>query len=1552
MKIRKVFALCLSLLMVCCALWAAIPQARAAEVTPVQTEMYGRTALASLDNSTALLYAYDQLVKGIGASQQEISVYDGKNPISIDEISIVLDAYGRDHTYHFWLGNSYSISYNSTSILKVLPAYIMEGTALENAKTAFNNAADQILSGIHSGMTDYEKELYLHDQLAKRVDYVQGTNAHNAYGALVEGLAVCEGYAEALQYLLQRCGIPSFIIEGASRPPQGGAQIPHAWNAVKIGGRYYQVDVTWDDQGEDIYHSYFNITDSMILEDHVITDPGFPLPSCNSLAAFYFNVNGGNVDSYSVQSVGKLLKDNNGKVHVYYSGDLEVFLDWFADNIVAIAQEAGVSGGFSYSYSYLGHEAILQIPELQEEQEHTHSYIAQVIAPTCQTGGYTLYTCTICGDSYQGDETAPTDHVYSNDTDESCNVCGNIRDLTSASFPFTANEWEMLKLVNKARTAQGLDPLTGYDLLQQAGHIRAKEVDVHYGHDRPNGDSCFTVLEELGISYFSAGENIAQGQRSPAQVTDAWMNSPGHYGNIMDPNFAHATMGNWNYSWVQMFVSGSTYTGITVTVPEDLTIQPGMTIDEMNLVAILSTKKVDRCYLPVTADYCTGYDPNGAGEQKVTINVLGVSTTFTLNSGGHLCKDNLTFVPLKDSTCTEYGTLAHYVCDICGQTYGDAQASSWLDGVIIDLAPHTKLALAAVAPTCTEPGLTEGSKCSVCGEVLQAQEALPALGHSKNTVSGYSPTCTEPGKTDGESCVRCGQVLKEQETIPALGHDPVVIEAQDPDCIHTGLTEGSYCGRCSLELKAQEILPALGHREMSVPAVEPTCTSNGLTEGKICQDCGRILLAQQNVPALGHEEVEDPAKEPTCKETGLTEGSHCARCGEILIPQTVLETLPHTEEVIPGSPATCTATGLTEGKKCAACGQILLAQQLIPALEHQSETVPAVNPTCIASGLTEGKKCSLCGTVLEAQEKLPPVGHTGQTVPGTPATCTEAGLSDGEICTVCGTVMKAQTVIDAKGHQWQSGICTECGQVCEHENMEEGGQCPDCGSGCAHVYQDDEYAPDCTEQGYTLHTCQLCGYQYMDNFLPALGHSWLPASCVEPSTCTVCGHTEGEALGHDYRVAEVVAPTCTGEGYTRYTCVTCGDSYEDAFTEPVDHVPAPPVEENHREGTCIEGETYDTVVYCSVCGQELNREVHTVPAPGHSYTDTVTAPSCTEQGYTTHTCEKCGDTKVDSYTPATGHSFGEWELRTEPDCEWEGRQSRDCSLCGQEEFAPIAPLGHDWDGDVCKRCGISRSPNKVELTLADSETVKSVFVDGEEFPVTHTENGIRVELPRRDATNLVIYTYNDPDAQDVYSQYPIGMRVWLLKYTENGYEAEYVPGFDNLMQYSGSSIRVSGNRGIRMITSISKDTRQSLMNEGIAGYKLVEYGTLLAWSGMINEYNPMVKDVPYTRYNHAYKRGEADPIFKDTGDLIQYTNVLVDFSLSQCGANVLMRPYMVLENGDGQQLTLYGGTVNRSIGYVAWQNRNAFTPGTEAYEYVWQIIRFVYGDTYDGEYKG
>ena len=104
--------------------------------------------------------------------------------------------------------------------------------------------------------------------------------------------------------------------------------------------------------------------------------------------------------------------------------------------------------------------------------------------------------------------------------------------------------------------------------------------------------------------------------------------------------------------------------------------------------------------------------------------------------------------------------------------------------------------------------------------------------------------------------------------------------------------------------------------------------------------------------------------------------------------------------------------------------------------------------------------------------------------------------------------------------------------------------------------------------------------------------------------------------------------------------------------------------------------------------------------------------------------------------------------------------------------------------------------------------------------------------------------------------------------------------------------------------------------------------------------------------NYAYLKDVADPVFKYTGGLIQYTNVLVGFTDEDCKEDIAMRPYIKLQDESGEVVTIYGGTVYRSIGYIAYQNRNAFKPGSEAYNYVWNIIHYVYGDQYDADYKG
>ena len=356
-------------------------------------DYYCRGALAKLSNATALLYAYDQIVAGVEESLESISVYNGTDPITVEEVRTVVDAYRRDHTEHFWFGNQYNMSYNSTTVLKMLPTYIMEGEALEQARQRFEAALDSMLEGITGETSEFERELMLHDRLAGVVTYVDSDNAHNAYGALVEGKAVCEGYAEALQCLLHRAGIQSLIVLGSSVNPSTGAAEGHAWNMVKIDGSYYHTDLTWNDQGRRLYHAYFNQSDVVIKEDHSIAATAFALPTCTSQTANYFVVKGGLLTEYNVDVMAELLKNNDFSVSVYLNANVDSFIEWYRNNISAIAQKAGVKGAYSYSLSGLGREYVLGI----ETCEHASlAHIAAHGATCTENGNDEYYVCT-CG---------------------------------------------------------------------------------------------------------------------------------------------------------------------------------------------------------------------------------------------------------------------------------------------------------------------------------------------------------------------------------------------------------------------------------------------------------------------------------------------------------------------------------------------------------------------------------------------------------------------------------------------------------------------------------------------------------------------------------------------------------------------------------------------------------------------------------------------------------------------------------------------------------------------------------------------------------------------------------------------------------------------------------------------------------------------------------------------------------------------------------------------------------------------------------------------------
>lgn len=364
-EIRRVLclALCLALMVLLIpATEVAADGLDAGLYNQIDTEdFYGRNALKTLPNAEALVYAYDRLAEGVEAASPSIKVYDGQNYISMEELAVVVDAFSRDYMGDFWFDGSYSMSYNPKTVVNVKPSYILQGSALRNAVSAFRTAADGILAGVNPGMTDYEKSLYLHDKVAEAVEYTGGSNAHNAYGALVEHKAVCDGYTEAYGYLLQRCGIQSFVAHGSSDNPVTHLPESHAWNYVRIDGHYHQTDVTWDDQQEELFHMYFNENDQIMFADHTVEPAAYPLPVCDGCDRTYFTDKPEYLAEYTVESVAALLKNNGYKDHVFIPGDTGEFVQWFSDHILDIAQAMGVSGQFSYKYIQLGRELHLEI---------------------------------------------------------------------------------------------------------------------------------------------------------------------------------------------------------------------------------------------------------------------------------------------------------------------------------------------------------------------------------------------------------------------------------------------------------------------------------------------------------------------------------------------------------------------------------------------------------------------------------------------------------------------------------------------------------------------------------------------------------------------------------------------------------------------------------------------------------------------------------------------------------------------------------------------------------------------------------------------------------------------------------------------------------------------------------------------------------------------------------------------------------------------------------------------------------------------------------------
>ncbi|VFF94626.1 sporulation protein [Clostridioides difficile] len=160
-------------------------------------------------------------------------------------------------------------------------------------------------------------------------------------------------------------------------------------------------------------------------------------------------------------------------------------------------------------------------------------------------------------DNNKPESNKPNDNNNSDSTDKP----NDNNNSGSTSENFSAYQKEVVDLVNIERSKAGLNPLTLDSSISNVATKKSQDMidNNYFSHNSPTYGSPFDMLKKFGISYKTAGENIAMGQKTPKEVVNAWMNSEGHRKNIMNPNFSKIGVGVAQKSggsiyWTQIFV--------------------------------------------------------------------------------------------------------------------------------------------------------------------------------------------------------------------------------------------------------------------------------------------------------------------------------------------------------------------------------------------------------------------------------------------------------------------------------------------------------------------------------------------------------------------------------------------------------------------------------------------------------------------------------------------------------------------------------------------------------------------------------------------------------------------------------------------------------------------------------------------------------------------------------------------------------------------------------------------------------------------------------------
>ena len=278
---------------------------------------------------------YRELLKGIRAREKDFYLTLSQD----DSIDRCYHAVLKDHPEIFWVHNHekiYKTTYSDSDYCTFTPGYIYTESEISEIQNAMETGFQEVSSLIPADASDYEKVRIVYTYVIDNTQYQASDDDQSIAGVFWKKEAVCAGYACAVQYLLERIGVPCIYVDGSTQ----GSTEGHAWNIVKLDGEYYYVDATNGDQPDFLNGNAAQLEEhKTIIYDYLCPFPEeyekkyirseeLTVPDCTAKDMNFYVLNQGCFDGYDWETIYdycKMRLDNGAAVVRFKFSNQEAF---------------------------------------------------------------------------------------------------------------------------------------------------------------------------------------------------------------------------------------------------------------------------------------------------------------------------------------------------------------------------------------------------------------------------------------------------------------------------------------------------------------------------------------------------------------------------------------------------------------------------------------------------------------------------------------------------------------------------------------------------------------------------------------------------------------------------------------------------------------------------------------------------------------------------------------------------------------------------------------------------------------------------------------------------------------------------------------------------------------------------------------------------------------------------------------------------------------------------------------------------------------------------